>query len=120
MGFLSSIASFFEVPQAYEAKGYINAPAPRSADQISALVEADFGGFGSEENFKNSVVYACARVIAEGLALPEAARKLWWLAEAARRLDATGVALKDGSDALLIEREDEAADARIDNRPDEP
>jgi HK97 family phage portal protein len=71
MGFISSIASFFDVPQAYEAKGYVNAPANRTPQQISALVESDFGGFGSEDNFCNSVVYACARVIAEGLALPE-------------------------------------------------
>ena len=38
-----------------------------------------------------------SNVRAEGLVHAEAARKLWWLAEAARRLGATGVALKDDS-----------------------
>lgn len=33
----------------------------------------------------------------EGLSYPEAARRLWWLCEAARRLGYSGVALKDGS-----------------------
>lgn len=39
----------------------------------------------------------------QGLVHAEAARKLWWLAQAARRLGLTGVGLKDGSgnDALL-------------------
>ncbi|MEO6407771.1 MAG: ethanolamine ammonia-lyase subunit EutC [Burkholderiaceae bacterium] len=38
----------------------------------------------------------------EGLALPEAAHKLAWLLGAARRLGATGVALKDQSDAPAL------------------
>jgi ethanolamine ammonia-lyase small subunit len=33
----------------------------------------------------------------EGLPYPEAARRLWWLCEAARRLGHSGVGLKDGS-----------------------
>jgi len=35
----------------------------------------------------------------EGLAAAEAARRIAWLVDAARRLEATGVRLKDGSDA---------------------
>jgi ethanolamine ammonia-lyase small subunit len=35
----------------------------------------------------------------EGLPYPEAARRLWWLCEAARRLGHSGVGLKDGSGA---------------------
>lgn len=42
----------------------------------------------------------------EGLDIPAAARKLWWLATAATALGATGVALKDRSDDALL-----AADA---------
>lgn len=38
-----------------------------------------------------------SNVRAEGLVHAEAARRLWWLAEAGRRLGATGVALKDDS-----------------------
>jgi len=37
----------------------------------------------------------------EGLGYAEAARRLWWLCEEARRLGLTGVALKDNSDAAL-------------------
>lgn len=35
----------------------------------------------------------------DGLGVADAARKLWWLCEAARRLGQTGIALKDASDA---------------------
>lgn len=74
MGILSNIKSFLDMPLAIDTKSagnYVQAPANRSPQEISALVEANFGGFGSEENFVNSVVYACSRVIAEGLALPD-------------------------------------------------
>ncbi|MFM2406565.1 MAG: hypothetical protein RL223_4445 [Pseudomonadota bacterium] len=43
-----------------------------------------------------------SNVRAEGLVHAEAARRLWWLAEAARRLGATGVALKDDSGQALL------------------
>ena len=38
----------------------------------------------------------------EGLPPAEAARKLWWLAEAARMLQLTGVGLKDRSDERAL------------------
>ncbi|MEX8494241.1 ethanolamine ammonia-lyase subunit EutC [Sphaerotilus sp.] len=41
-----------------------------------------------------------SNVRAEGLRHAEAARKLWWLAQAARQLQRTGVDLKDRSDLL--------------------
>lgn len=38
----------------------------------------------------------------QGLAYDEAARRLWWLCAEARRLQLTGIALKDGSDVLEL------------------
>ncbi|PLC50092.1 ethanolamine ammonia-lyase [Pollutimonas subterranea] len=38
----------------------------------------------------------------EGLAYREAARRLWWLCTEARRLQLTGIALKDGSDVTEL------------------
>lgn len=43
-----------------------------------------------------------SNVRAEGLSHAEAARKLWWLVQAARRLQLTGVGLKDRSDLVAL------------------
>ncbi|MEX8519325.1 MAG: ethanolamine ammonia-lyase subunit EutC [Leptothrix sp. (in: b-proteobacteria)] len=43
-----------------------------------------------------------SNVRAAGLSHTEAARKLWWLAQAARRLELTGVGLKDRSDLVQL------------------
>jgi ethanolamine ammonia-lyase small subunit len=46
---------------------------------------------------KNGFRRRVKRVSDPDLPYPEAARRLWWLCEAARRLGLSGVGLKDGS-----------------------
>jgi ethanolamine ammonia-lyase small subunit len=59
-----------------------------------------------------------SNVRAEGLQHAEAARKLWWLVQAARQLQRTGVELKDQSDLLGGEWRAESTppDVRVDCR----
>lgn len=80
-------------------------PGLSSPDSLGIYLTAD-PRRGRRDSERNCI----SNVRPEGLKLPDAARRLWWLLEAARRMGATGVALKDESGGA----------ARIDNRPDEP
>ena len=71
MGFWQKISEFLEVPDysGVERKSFVQ----RTVGRMNEQAVADFlasGGLDAPGSFKVSAVHACARVIAEGLALP--------------------------------------------------
>jgi ethanolamine ammonia-lyase small subunit len=72
-------------------------PGLSSPDSLGIYLTSDprLGRHDAERN-------CISNVRPEGLDIPTAARKLWWLATAAKALGTTGVALKDRSDEVSL------------------